>query len=142
MIKTKSRDNARTPVQWNDSEHGGFTKGTPWLGVNDNHKRINMAAQMADPSSVRSHYKRMIALRADNDVLKYGSFSLVAAKKHLFIYDREWNGSAYRVLLNFGKRPRKALCSGRVVISNYERITYDGVLRPWEAVVIEKGEMS
>ena len=64
MMKTKSRDNARTPMQWDDSENAGFTTGTPWLGVNANYTRINMAAQMNDPDSVRSFYKSMIALRA------------------------------------------------------------------------------
>ncbi len=140
MIRTKSRDNARTPVQWDGSDYGGFTTGVPWLQVNANHNRINMAAQMADPGSVRGYYKRMISLRAESDLLKYGSFSLVAAKKHLFIYDREYKGQACRVLLNFGKRAVKAPCEGRVLISNYERDTYDGVLQPWEAVIVSGGE--
>lgn len=139
MIRTKSRDNARTPVQWDGGENGGFTSGEPWLGVNENHTRINMAAQMSDPDSVRSHYKRMIALRDASDVLKYGAFRLVAAKKRLFVFDRELSGAAYRVLLNFGERPQKAPCGGRVVISNYPRDSYDGVLRPWEAVIIDMG---
>ncbi len=140
MIKTKSRDNARTPVQWDGSAHGGFTIGTPWLGVNANYMRINMAAQTGDPNSIRSYYKRMIALRAGSDLLKYGLFSLVTAKKHLFVYDRSYRGQACRVLLNFGKKPRKAPCTGRVVISNYERTAYDDVLQPWEAVIVDRGE--
>ncbi len=138
MIKTKSRDNARTPVQWNSSTNGGFTTGTPWLGVNVNHECINMAAQLSDPNSIRSYYKRLIALRAQSDVLKRGSFTLVTAKKHLFVFDRQFDGQAYRVLLNFGQHPLKAPCDGRVVISNYERATYDGCLKPWEAVVIDR----
>ena len=140
MIKTKSRDNARTPVQWDGSAHGGFTTGTPWLGVNANHTRINMAAQTDDPNSIRSHYRRMIALRANSELLRYGTFALVTAKKHLFIYDRDYNGQSCRVLLNFGKTPRKAPCEGRVIISTYGRTDYDGVLQPWEAVIIGRGE--
>ena len=140
MIKTKSRDNARTPVQWDNSRNGGFTTGTPWLGVNANHKLINMAAQTADPGSVRSYYQRMIALRGASDVLKYGAFSLVTAKRHLFVYDREYNGQACRVLLNFSKCTVKAPGEGRVLISNYEITSYDGVLQPWEAVILSMGE--
>ena len=138
MIKTKSRDNARTPMQWDASANGGFTTGTPWLGVNGNHTRINMAAQMADPDSVRSYFKKMIALRASSDVLKYGVFKYVEANKHLFCFDREYEGKAYRVLLNFSKHPQGVPCGGTVVISNYGRTTYDGTLQPYEAVIIEK----
>ena len=139
MIKTKSRDNARTPVQWDDSANGGFTTGTPWLGVNSNHTRINMAAQQADPSSVRSYYKQMIALRAGSDVLKYGTFMLVEADKHLFCFDRAYEGKVYRVLLNFSKHPQGVPCGGAVVISNCGRTVYDGTLQPYEAVIIAKG---
>ncbi len=137
MIKTKSRDNARTPMQWDSSENGGFTTGTPWLGVNANHTRINVAAQKADPHSIRSYYKKMITLRAGSKLLKYGEFRLVAADKHLFCYDRTDSGKTYRVLLNFGAKPRRMPCEGSVVISSYARQSYDGMLRPWEGIVIE-----
>ncbi len=139
MIKTKSRDNARTPMQWDGTPNGGFTTGTPWLGVNSNHTRINMAVQMDDPNSVRSYFKKMIALRAGSDVLKYGAFKYVEADKHLFCFDREYEGRTYRVLLNFSKRPQGVPCGGRVVISSYGRTPYDGTLQPYEAVIIEKG---
>ncbi len=137
MMQRCSRDNARTPVQWNASPHGGFTTGTPWLGVNSNHKRINMAAQKDDPDSVRSYYKRMIALRAGSDVLKYGAFVLETADKHLFCYRRELDGRTCRVLLNFSKHPRHVPGSGSVLISNYGRTAYDGTLQPYEAVILE-----
>jgi oligo-1,6-glucosidase len=137
MIKTKSRDNARTPVQWDSSENAGFTTGKPWLGVNANHKRINMAAQMDDPDSIRSYYKRMIALREGSDVLKYGAFRLVDADKRLLGFDREYEGKSYRILLNFSSRPQGVPCGGAVVISSYGRTAYDGVLQPYEAVIID-----
>ena len=139
MIKARSRDNARTPMQWDESENGGFTTGTPWLGVNANAARINMAVQKDDPGSVRSYYKRMIALRAGSNVLKYGAFRLIAAKKHLFSFEREYGGSAYRILLSFSRQQQKAPCEGAVLISNYGRASYDGILQPYEAVIIEKG---
>ncbi len=139
MIKKTSRDNARTPMQWDGSEHAGFTSGTPWLKINSNYTKINMAAQTDDPDSVRCFYKKMIALRAGSDVLKYGAFRLVSASGHLFLYERILDGKTCRVLLNFGRRPEKAPCSGHVLISSYGRTQYDGKLLPWEAVVIEKG---
>lgn len=139
MIKKTSRDNARTPFQWNGERNAGFTAGIPWLGINRNYTRINAAAQTDDPDSVRSFYKKMIALRSGNEVLKYGAFRLIRASGRLFVYEREREGKACRVLLNFGKRPAKAPCRGSVLVSNYGRTQYDGKLLPWEAVVIEKG---
>ena len=142
MILAKSRDNARTPMQWDAGENGGFTTGTPWLGVNANHTRINVEAQKKDPDSIRSYYKKMIALRAGSKLLKYGEFKLVTATKHLFCYDREGDGQTYRVLLNFSPKPKNAPCDGTVVISSYGREAYDGVLQPWEGIVIDKGAKS
>jgi oligo-1,6-glucosidase len=140
MITRTSRDNARTPMQWNGSVSAGFTTGKPWLGVNKNYKAINLAAQKEDPDSVLSFYKRMIALRAGSDVLKYGSFRLILASKHAFIYERESDGRVYRVLLSFSKRPVKAPCGGSVIVSNYGRNEYDGTLMPYEAVLIDVTE--
>ncbi len=138
MIKNCSRDNARTPMQWNTEDNAGFSTGKPWLAVNRNYTRINMAAQMDDPNSVRSFYKTMIALRANSDVLKYGEFRLVSATRRLFIYERELNGQVYRVILSFSKKARKAPCHGTLLLSNYCRDTYDGTLSPYEAVIIDK----
>ena len=72
-----SRDNARTPVQWNAQENAGFTAGTPWLKVNDNYKEINMADQDQDPDSILNYYRRLIALRKSptyKEVFTYGKF--------------------------------------------------------------------
>lgn len=138
MIRTASRDNGRTPVQWNSDENAGFTTGTPWLGINSNYKSINMTDQMDDPKSVRSFYKQMIALRANSDVLKQGTFRLICANCRLFIYERELDGKTIRILLSFTKRRQKAEFSGKVLLSNYDRTAYDGRLSPYEAIIIEK----
>lgn len=138
MIRTASRDNGRTPVQWNSEENAGFTTGTPWLGINSNYASINMADQMDDPHSVRSFYKTMISLRANSDVLKQGSFTLICASRHLFIYERELNGKIIRILLNFSKRRQKVQFTGKVLLSNYDRTDYDSSLSPYEAIIIEK----
>lgn len=137
MIRTASRDNARTPMQWSSDENAGFTTGKPWLGVNRNHTHINVAAQKNDPHSIRSFYKTLIALRAQSDVLKYGEFRLVAAARHLMVYDRVQDGKSMRVLLNFSKRILKVPAQGRFVLSNYERSGYDGTLSPYEAVILD-----
>jgi oligo-1,6-glucosidase len=165
MIKATSRDNARTPVQWDDSPNGGFTTGKPWLGVNSNYKVINMASQMKDPDSVRSYYKRMIALRNSSRILIYGRFVPLKISSYVFIYKRELDGQSITVLLNFSDRPRKTgfnvgpLQSGqgnaapdvgalpvgngtgsdndlRLLLSSYGRTTFDGCLEPYEAVLL------
>jgi oligo-1,6-glucosidase len=137
MIKRSSRDNARTPMQWSAGPGADFTTGEPWLGINRNYKTINAAAQVDDPYSIWSFYKSMIALRADSDVLKYGVFRLVRASGSLFIYEREQDGQVYRVLLNFGKRPKQVPGSGNVIMSNYGRAEYNGSLKPYEAVLLD-----
>jgi oligo-1,6-glucosidase len=137
IIKRSSRDNSRTPMQWSNEKNAGFTAGKPWLGINGNYKRINAAAQKEDPDSVLNFYKKMLALRASSGVLKYGGFRLVKSSKSLFIYEREKGGVTYRVLLNFGKRPAKTPCGGTVVLSNYSRAEYDGLLKPYEAVIMD-----
>jgi len=144
MIRASSRDNARTPVQWDDSPNAGFSTGIPWLGINRNYTRINMASQINDPSSVRSFYKTMIALRAGSDVLKYGSFEPVEIRRRLFIYKRELNGESLVVLLNFSGSTQKvslngnevSLNGGGIILSNYERKAFDGILNPYEALIL------
>ena len=137
MIKRSSRDNARTPMQWSAEPGAGFTTGKPWLDINENHKVINAEAQMNDTDSVRSFYKNMIALRAGSDVLGSGEFRLIRASGSLFIYEREKSGQVYRVLLNFGRHPKKAAGIGKVIASNYGRAEYGGSLKPYEAVLLD-----
>jgi oligo-1,6-glucosidase len=140
LIRKTSRDNTRTPVQWNDGYNAGFTAGKPWLGINHNYKRINMASQLKDPDSIRNFYKTMIALRSDSDVLKFGDFEALETTKHTFVYKRQLESQSLTVLLNFSDRPRKAQYSGSVVLSNYGRKSYDAVLQPYEAVILSKEE--
>ena len=68
------RDNARTPMQWSDAAHAGFTSGTPWIEVNGNHREINVAADAADPDGMMAHYRRLIALRRELDIVSHGRF--------------------------------------------------------------------
>lgn len=137
MIQRTSRDNARTPVQWSDEKNAGFTTGTPWLGINKNYKRINMASQMHDKNSIRSYYKKMIAYRDGSDILLEGTFKKLETKKNVFIYKRCLDGKCLTILLNFSKRHQKASYGGSVALSSYGREVYDGVLKPYEAVILE-----
>lgn len=139
MIKATSRDNARTPMQWDNSPNAGFTDGRPWIDVNGNYRSINMASQINDPDSIRSYYKKMIALRNNSRTLIYGSFMQLKITRHVFAYRRELEGHSITVLLNFSDKPRKTDYSGRLIMSNYSRSSYDGILEPYEAVLLENG---
>lgn len=137
MIRQTSRDNARTPMQWSAGENAGFSSGDPWIGVNTNHKRINMEAQQGDPLSVRSAYKALIALRASTPALLEGSYRTLHISRYLFAYIRELEGQrSVTVLLNFSGKKRRYPLTGTVLTSNYGRKEFDGTLQPWEAVLL------
>ena len=136
MMQRTSRDNARTPIQWDDTNNAGFTTGTPWIKLNANHKKINMAQQMGDETSIRSFCKKLIALRANDEVLLYGEFSVLAITKELFAYRRTLGGKAYTVLLNWSKNTVEANYRGKQALSNYGDGAFSGTLRPYEAVLL------
>lgn len=142
MIKASSRDNARTPVQWDSSPNAGFTTGVPWLGINKNYTHINMVTQMNNPDSVWSFYKAMIALREGSEVLKYGSFEPIEIKKHIFTYKRVFGGQCLEVLLNFSGYTqrvsnKKYAPVNSVILSNCSRQDFDGFLQPYEALILK-----
>jgi len=146
-IHSFSRDNARTPMQWDASENAGFTKGTPWIKVNSNYKEINVAEAEADNGSIYHYYRDMIKLRKDNSVFVYGGFELLAEEdEKVFAYLRSDEAEKYLVVLNFsGDETRflwpegKEYKSGELVISNYaeqdSNTVCDISLRPFEARV-------
>ncbi len=103
--KRGTRDNARTPMQWEDSENAGFTTGTPWLKITNDYRVYNVKDSMARADSVFNFYKKMIALRKSTPALVYGSFERKPAKAPLFCYYREYEGEKYYVELNLGKKP-------------------------------------
>ncbi len=137
-IREASRDNGRTPVQWTAGPNAGFTAGTPWLGVNGNHTRVNYAAQEGDPDSVLTYYKKMIALRAGSEALKYGNFAPLFANRRVMAYARRLGSERYVTLLNFSPKPVKAAFTGEVTVSNTGISEYRGRLSPWEAVVLKQ----
>lgn len=139
-LYAKSRDNARTPMQWDDSLNAGFTAGTPWLDVNPNYKEINAKSQMEDPDSIFSYYKKLIALRKEYPVFVEGDFELVFPENNqLFSYTRTFEGKTLWVLCNFYgdevsiEIPEKLKGEKELLISNYRDINSENVLRPYEA---------
>ena len=139
-LYAKSRDNARTPMQWDDSLNAGFTTGTPWLDVNPNYKEINAKSQMEDPDSIFSYYKNLIALRKEYPVFVEGDFELVFPENNqLFSYTRTFEGKTLWVLCNFyGNEvsieiPQELKGEKKLLISNYQDVNSENVLRPYEA---------
>ena len=100
-LRHKGRDNARTPMQWDDSPHAGFTDGEPWIPVNPNHTEINAAAQVGDPDSVFGHYQRLIALRHEEPAVVHGSFRmLLPDHEQVYAFVREHDGTRLLVVAN------------------------------------------
>lgn len=138
MIKTKSRDNARTPMQWDDSINGGFSAGTPWLSVNGNYPRINVKRQEDDPSSVLAYYRQLIAFRNGSRVLQEGDFTELYRKNGVYAYRRACDGEALTVVISLAEGERKNPASGEVVYSNYGRETAPARLAPYEALILRE----
>jgi oligo-1,6-glucosidase len=146
-IYTKGRDNARTPVQWDDTDHAGFTTGTPWIKVNPNFKEINAEKAVKDENSVFHYYKKLIQLRKQHDVIVYGSYEIILEEhKEIYAYTRTLGDEKLLVITNFsGETPAFEMPSGlnftlnELLISNYEVNADEKIqsfrLRPWEARV-------
>lgn len=138
MIKTKSRDNARTPMQWDDSINGGFSAGTPWLSVNGNYPRINVKRQEDDPGSVLSYYRQLIAFRNGSRVLQEGDFTELYRKNGVYAYRRACDGEVLTIVISLAEGERKNPASGEIVSSNYGRETAPARLAPYEALVLRE----
>lgn len=147
-IAYKSRDNARTPMQWNSSKNGGFTEGTPWIMVNPNYKEINAEQEMADPDSVFHYYQHLIALRRSSswsDIIVYGHYELLAPENpQVFAYTREYKGRKLLVICNLSSEKVSFEIPDSVswtqadrLIGNYkyQELARKTELRPWEAEV-------
>lgn len=142
-IKAVGRDNARTPMQWDASDNGGFTSGTPWLQVNKNYKTINADAQVNDPDSVFAYYKKLIALRHTNKVMVNGVYDvLIPDHPQIYAYTRTLGDKQLLVLCNDSDTnaaipaeiQEKIHAAKNILIQNYKD-TDESTLRPYEAVV-------
>ncbi|WP_337575037.1 alpha,alpha-phosphotrehalase [Fournierella sp.] len=144
ILKIHSRDNSRTPMQWTAGENGGFTTGTPWIGVNPNTSRINAASQVDDPDSIFAYYKALIRLRKEYDVFAYGDFTPVDQKHPAVLaYRREYQGQSLLCVNNFYRAACNWHCpvsleGYRVLLSNYgdSAPSADWTLRPYESVLL------
>lgn len=137
-----SRDSARTPVQWDDSENAGFTTGKPWFYVNQNYKEINVAQQEADPDSILNFYKKAIALRKSLKVVRHGNYrELYRYSSKLYVYAREMEGEKILVVCSFSDKPHIFPAptgfdfnEGLLVLNNYKEVDHH-LLKPYEARV-------
>lgn len=145
-IYTKGRDNARTPMQWDASEHAGFTTGTPWLEVNPNFKEINAELAVQDENSIYHYYRKLIALRKENPIMVYGEYQLIDEENDkVYSYLRKYEDQTLLVITNFTDQEigygvqSEDLKNGNLLIGNYhdapEAFTGSVTLRPYEALV-------
>jgi oligo-1,6-glucosidase len=141
-LAVKSRDNARTPMQWDAGERAGFTTGTPWLPANPNHDVVNAEAAVADPDSVFHHYRALIELRHTDDVVVDGRFELLLPDHpSLWVYTRTRGDEVLLVLANCSSAPATIepglvpdLAGSQVLVPTHGP-SYDLTLRPWESRV-------
>ncbi|WMZ52446.1 alpha,alpha-phosphotrehalase [Staphylococcus pseudintermedius] len=123
ILGQKSRDNSRTPMQWNDEAHAGFTTGTPWIEVANNYNTVNVEAAMADPESILYTYKKLIQLRHEHDIVTYGEVvPRYLDHPQLFVYERRYQGDTWLIIVNMTSEkvtlPEDLDRSGSVVLQN------------------------
>ena len=144
-LNYKSRDNARTPMQWSDEENGGFTKGTPWIKINPNYTTINAREQMEREDSVFHYYQKLISLRKKEPVIVYGTFALLMPEdEDIFMYTRTYEQEKLLVICNFSQKERELEIpeewqKGTVLLGNYKdaAVGRKMCLRDYEAIVIK-----
>ncbi|MDX1543974.1 MAG: alpha-glucosidase [Christiangramia sp.] len=145
-LKFLSRDNGRTPMQWNDTEHAGFTDGTPWLPVNDNYKAVNVEAEEKDPNSCLNYFRKMVELRMKNPVLVYGDYKLLFPDhEQVYAYTRELEAQKMLVLLNFSEQSANIelpenFSLNNLLINNLEDLDREGSqikLEAYQAVIFD-----
>lgn len=140
----KSRDNARTPMQWDDSPNAGFSKAMPWIGVNPNYKEINAKKELADEGSVFHYYQKLISLRKEMELIVYGSYELkMEESEEIFSFERVYEDQKLMVYCNFTDKEveaelPKAYEQAGYLICNYGDCDFikSKKLRPYEAVVL------
>lgn len=145
-ISYKGRDNARTPIQWDDSENAGFTSGTPWIPVNPNYKKVNAKEQYGREDSVFNYYRKLIALRKQNPIVVYGIYELLLPdSEELYVYTRTLDGQKILVICSFTEKevsfelPEEFCGEEKTIwIQNYNRKKADKTmaLKPYECMVI------
>lgn len=143
-MKISSRDNGRTPMQWDTTANAGFSSSKPWLKVNPNYNTVNVANQEADANSILNYFRKMTQLRKSEPTLQYGDWQLVDSENPaVFAYTRTLNSKKLLILLNFKAVNATLNTTGfdlskaKVLISNYPTASASGQLKPYEAVILE-----
>ena len=145
-IGYKGRDNARTPMQWDDSAYAGFSTANPWIMVNPNYTKINAKDQINREDSVFKYYQKLIKLRHESELIVYGTYDLILDDdKDIYAYIRTLGDEKLIVYCNFSENTREVelpeeFTNGKVLISNYSdaKVNHKITLRPYEAIVIQK----
>ena len=145
-IGYKGRDNARTPMQWDDSAYAGFSTTNPWIMVNPNYTKINAKDQVNREDSVFKYYQKLIKLRHESELIVYGTYDLILDDdKDIYAYIRTLGDEKLIVYCNFSENTREVeipeeFVNGKVLISNYSdaKANQKITLRPYEAIVIQK----
>lgn len=143
--KQTSRDNSRTPFQWDTTQNAGFTTGTPWLKTNPNYETLNAEAQEKDPNSVLNYFRNLVALRKKEPTLVYGKYTLLDKENpDVFAYTRELDGKKLLILLNFSEKNTAytlpiSTAKSKIILDNYSNTKKikKNTLRPYEAVILE-----
>ncbi len=147
IVHQRSRDNARTPMQWRDAPNAGFTTGAPWIKVNPNYPEINVERALADPNSVFRYYQRLIQLRRENPVIVYGEYDILLPEHpQIYAFTRALEADRLLVILNwsgteahFALPPEIEIWGQELLIANYSAQEGENLrgltLRPWEARV-------
>ncbi len=139
-----SRDNARTPMQWNSSKNAGFTTNEPWIKINENYKKINVEDQGKDENSILNFYKKMIKIRKNNLALVYGVYDLILEDdENIYAYTRTLNEEKYVIIVNLSTKETKyfnkdiKLNYDNLLISNYDIDIHEEIteftMKPYES---------
>jgi len=137
-----SRDNARTPMQWNDKLNAGFTIGKPWFKLNPNYPSVNVDKDLSSSKSVFKYYQKLIRLRHTNDILEFGDAKLLMPDdKDIFAYTRQYKNQKWLIIANLSGHSRlleslNEYRDSKIVISNYEEVKF-GSMRPYEALILQ-----
>jgi glycosidase len=138
LVLRNTRDQVRTPVQWDDSRFAGFSTVLPWLEDPRRDPSIHVKQQEDDPTSILSYYKRLIALRNRDVVLQDGTYQTLHIGRYVYAFQRTLEEEVYIILVNFSKKRQSVSYKGDVMIGNYDRTEFDGLLEPYEAVVLRR----
>lgn len=144
LCKYASRDNGRTPVQWSNTENAGFTTGTPWIVVNKDYDKINVEDALSDENSIWYHYQKLLKFRKENEIVRYGDFTLMKTTNKIFAYVRQYQGQKMLVVNSFSDKALDFRAKdfdmekAELVLSNYDSnpIIHNGFMtRPYESRV-------